>query len=99
MPRNVRSFWIEGSAEGVDTPIKAGPRRKDGRLDLTIYMRHRGCVAKVAHLSGRANNAHTLQLTFEAFPHKDGMTVCTDPEDRTIVYITTKIDEPREKTS
>lgn len=43
MPRHVRNFWIEVSADGVQ-PIATGPRSADGGAKVIIRQRKEGAV-------------------------------------------------------
>jgi len=52
MPRNVRNFWIEAEVDGRKTPVKFGPRGEDGGFSLTIYIRNRGEIERVAEITG-----------------------------------------------
>ena len=38
----VRPFYISTTAEGRQTPIEGGTKRKDGYMETTIYQRDRG---------------------------------------------------------
>lgn len=98
MPRNVRSFWIEGSAEGRASQVAFGPRRKDGALNLTIYMRHRGGVAKAARLMGWSDSYGRLHLDFDAMMPEEGMTVDTHNGNGRVT-VASEIDAPKQKTS
>ena len=40
----VYPFYIETQAEGRNTPIAGGTRRKDGSMTTTIYQRENGAI-------------------------------------------------------
>lgn len=63
MPRNVRNFWVEGSAEGKATPVGFGPRSKDGGISLTIKQRDNGEVTTALQVVGIARQDGSLVLT------------------------------------
>jgi hypothetical protein len=44
MPRHVRNFWIEVSADGVQ-PVATGPRSGDGGAHVKIKVREHGAVS------------------------------------------------------
>ena len=46
MPRNVRNFWVDLDVDGRANSVGTGPRSKDGGLDLDLYIRNDGRVAK-----------------------------------------------------
>jgi len=63
MPRNVRNFWIEVSADGYRQPVALGPRKKDGGFRLTVRQRDRGQVTCPLTLEGYAEPDGRLRLT------------------------------------
>ena len=46
----VRNFWIEASIEGRASLLQGGPRAKDGGMNITLYQRDNGFVAKAVHI-------------------------------------------------
>ena len=42
MPRNVRNFWLEGSADGIASRVAKGPRARDGGAHFNLYQRAAG---------------------------------------------------------
>jgi len=62
MPRNVRNFWIQARIDGKATNIGAGPVRKDGGFDLTIYQRDAGEVRTALEILGRDIGGGKLRL-------------------------------------
>lgn len=42
----VRNFWVESQVDGRRTPIKGGPARKDGGLDLQLFQREDGAITQ-----------------------------------------------------
>lgn len=53
MPRNVRNFWIETNADGIEKTQETGPRNKEGGFSTNIYIRNEGTVEKILSISGR----------------------------------------------
>jgi hypothetical protein len=64
MPKNVRNFWIEADVDG-GTPIGAGPKSKDGGFSLSIFMRDKGFVKRVANISGVGGSELKLSIHTE----------------------------------
>jgi hypothetical protein len=62
MPRNVRNFWIQTQIDGRNSSIGAGPVRKDGGFDLTVYQRDAGEVRTALEIIGRAHDDGSLLL-------------------------------------
>ena len=61
----MRNFWIEAEADGIKTPVRTGPRPKDGGFALRIYQRVEGESVKVADVWGRVDSEGRLALTVE----------------------------------
>ena len=62
MPRNVRNFWIELSADGYTKTVAIGPKSKDGNAEVTVNMRHKGCVTTPLVVEGIAQSNGKLLL-------------------------------------
>ena len=54
MPRNLRNFWVTAEVDGRKTPVKFGPRAKDGGFRMTIYMRAEGDSTRAVIIEGKA---------------------------------------------
>jgi hypothetical protein len=52
MPRNVRNFWLQGRADGRESPLSGGPVRKDGGFFLEISQRNDGRVENILVIEG-----------------------------------------------
>ena len=53
----VYPFYIKTRAEGRNTPIAGGTRRKDGSMETTIYQRDRGSITDPYKIIQRSNGA------------------------------------------
>jgi hypothetical protein len=59
---SVRNFWIEADVDGRATKLTGGPVRKDGGIDVTIYIRDEGGISRAVSIRGRVLD-ETLRLT------------------------------------
>lgn len=55
MPRCVRNFWIDVEADGYKKSVGLGPRRKDGGMDVLLYVRDGGQVKSAVSILCRAD--------------------------------------------
>jgi len=62
MPKNLRNFWVEAAVDGRRTPVKFGPRAKDGGFRMTFYMRVEGVSIKALTIEGKASDDDKLLL-------------------------------------
>jgi hypothetical protein len=65
-PRVVRNFWLKGIMDGRRSPIRGGPRARDGGLTLTLYQRSGGEVRAALSLHCLAHSDGTLVVEVEA---------------------------------
>ena len=65
MPRVVRNFWISADVDGLASPLRGGPARKDGGFTLSIKQRDEGCVTEALTVSGHACDDGTLVVCVE----------------------------------
>ena len=72
MPRSVRNFWLAARIDGRPSPLRGGPRGKDGGFELAITVRDGGTVAEALRVVGRVLSDGHLALE-----------VC-DPQGRTV---------------
>jgi hypothetical protein len=70
-PRTVRNFWIEGKIDGRKPKLPAGPSKKDGGFDLTIYIRKEGDVHEAVTILGRAAPDGDLALRIQRRGEED----------------------------
>lgn len=50
--RNVRNYYVNGTADGRETPARFGPRAADGGIAVVITQRDRGDVIVAARVNG-----------------------------------------------
>jgi len=43
----VRNFWVECFIDGRETPLRGGPRTKDGGMSINLFVRDRGTIKKI----------------------------------------------------
>ena len=54
-PRNVRNFWIEVDVDGRQEKIAAGPKGKDGGMEIQLHQRDYGGVSHVLSIWCHSN--------------------------------------------
>ena len=62
MARNVRNWWVTGSADGKQTDVSFGPKGITGSFDVTIYQRDKGNVVTPLHIRGETYELGMLRL-------------------------------------
>lgn len=60
--RVVRNFWINADVDGR-SPLKGGPKSKDGGISIEVLIRDGGSVSKGLSIEGIAKDDGTLELT------------------------------------
>ena len=60
-PQKVRNFWVEVECDGAVKQV-GGPRRRDGGIEIRIFMRKHGQAVHALYIEGKVNDDGTLQL-------------------------------------
>jgi hypothetical protein len=63
--RAVRNFFLVARIDGRNTPVRGGPRGKDGGLLLTLYQRDEGRVREALNIICTACQDGSLRLRVE----------------------------------
>ena len=58
----IYNYYVEAHIDGRHTPLKAGPRGREGGIDVTIKMRDGGTITSPLRILGGASESGMLML-------------------------------------
>jgi len=73
MPRNVRNSWVELDVDGRASTIATGPRRTNGTMTATFYLRNNGDVVRVLTVRQFVEDDGTITFAIAQTPESHAL--------------------------